>query len=235
MIHFTVNRVDSLRKGDGINIFLHLSNNQVDLANPWKVLNETGPRVEKLDSCQVASGDASTDACIDIFFDEAAYSAELLTWAFEQLAEKIEGGTRNPAKELFMTPSGVAVYVVFFVRSDREDLMSKRRYYRELRGALERWQTKRADDIQIALSEHSRMLKSTVAATLQIKTSLYCGKCLEETPLQSTPREYARLNVGLTKQGLQIWCTRHEVNVCHVDFEGVNHPMNASIIDESVN
>ena len=39
-----------------------------------------------------------------------------------------------------------------------------------------------------------------------------------------SPREYASLEVGFTKEGLQIWCKRHEVNVMHIDFQGQRHP-----------
>ena len=37
---------------------------------------------------------------------------------------------------------------------------------------------------------------------------------------QYTPRTYARLEVGLTKQGFQVWCVRHNLNVIHIDFKG---------------
>jgi len=36
--------------------------------------------------------------------------------------------------------------------------------------------------------------------------------------------DYARLNVGDSLQGLQIWCMRHGCNVMHIDFQGQTHP-----------
>jgi len=47
-----------------------------------------------------------------------------------------------------------------------------------------------------------------------------CSKCLEEVkhlPDQS-PSEYARLNIGPTKNGIQIWCVRHDCNVANLDL-----------------
>ena len=58
----------------------------------------------------------------------------------------------------------------------------------------------------------------------QIVSFMHCGKCLEEKPSSLSPREWAQLEVGWTKQGLQVWCKRHECNVLHVDFEGQKHP-----------
>lgn len=55
---------------------------------------------------------------------------------------------------------------------------------------------------------------------------LHCGLCLHERPIDQTPAQFARLSVGWTSIGLQVWCERHECNVCHIDFEGVQHPAN---------
>jgi hypothetical protein len=61
---------------------------------------------------------------------------------------------------------------------------------------------------------------------------VHCKTCLDErasSPSLSakfTPGEYARLNVGFTKEGLQIWCVRHEKNVMHIHFQGHEHPWN---------
>lgn len=60
---------------------------------------------------------------------------------------------------------------------------------------------------------------------------MHCKLCLEE--LQSddalgdvSPMEYSRTQAGWTKEGLQVWCNRHECNVVHIDFEGLRHPAN---------
>ncbi len=63
-----------------------------------------------------------------------------------------------------------------------------------------------------------------------ISMYLHCGKCLEEWKnnpninTNQSPTEYSQLEVGYTKWGIQIWCRRHNLNVLHVDFEGVKHP-----------
>jgi hypothetical protein len=58
---------------------------------------------------------------------------------------------------------------------------------------------------------------------LQIVMYFHCKLCLDERPPGTSPRDWAALEAGWTKKGLQIWCKRHEVNVIHIDFEGVKH------------
>lgn len=48
----------------------------------------------------------------------------------------------------------------------------------------------------------------------------HCPDCLDERPGDVTPSEWARLNVGVTKEGMQIWCVRHDKNVMALDFHG---------------
>ncbi len=48
----------------------------------------------------------------------------------------------------------------------------------------------------------------------------HCGKCLEEIPEDISPREFARLEIGWTEKGLQVRCTRHDLNVINLDFKG---------------
>lgn len=47
-----------------------------------------------------------------------------------------------------------------------------------------------------------------------------CPDCLDERPADVTPSDWARLNVGMTKEGMQIWCVRHDKNVMALDFLG---------------
>jgi len=48
----------------------------------------------------------------------------------------------------------------------------------------------------------------------QVVSYLHCGKCLREKPADVSPMHWARLNVGITAKGdIQVWCTRHNVNV----------------------
>ena len=63
---------------------------------------------------------------------------------------------------------------------------------------------------------------------LSIVSYLHCRQCLEEIPGGVNPREWAQLEVGFTKPGLQVWCRRHECNVVHIDFEGQQHLANTT-------
>jgi len=58
----------------------------------------------------------------------------------------------------------------------------------------------------------------------EIELYLHCKKCLEELPPEFSPREWAQLEVGWTRAGIQVWCKRHELNVMHMDFQGHKHP-----------
>jgi hypothetical protein len=64
--------------------------------------------------------------------------------------------------------------------------------------------------------------------TNAIKMFMCCTLCLAEKPDDLSPREYAHIECGWTELGLQVWCVRHEVNICHVDFEGHKHPANTT-------
>ena len=58
----------------------------------------------------------------------------------------------------------------------------------------------------------------------QIKLFLHCKRCFEESRGKSTPADYQQIEAGWTDRGLQVWCKRHDMNVVHIDFEGVQHP-----------
>lgn len=57
---------------------------------------------------------------------------------------------------------------------------------------------------------------------------LHCKMCLEELPKGISPKDWSRTQTGWTKLGLQVWCNRHNINICHIDFEGVKHPANTT-------
>jgi hypothetical protein len=62
---------------------------------------------------------------------------------------------------------------------------------------------------------------------------MHCGLCVAEIkggkmPPFTSPKEYARQQVSYTRQGFQVWCTRHEVNICHIDFGGTRHRANTA-------
>lgn len=71
-----------------------------------------------------------------------------------------------------------------------------------------------------------KAVQRNIPSTNEIEAYLHCGKCLDELPKGVSPREWASLEVGWTKLGLQIWCKRHECNVTHINFQGQCHPAN---------
>ena len=64
-----------------------------------------------------------------------------------------------------------------------------------------------------------------------IELFLHCKKCIESRPDGISPKDYQEIGCGWTKQGLQVWCNRHDCNVLHVDFEGQKHPADLSAAD----
>ena len=58
----------------------------------------------------------------------------------------------------------------------------------------------------------------------QIKEPIVCVKCSNELSQGLTDaksiQDYSRVDVGFTDRGLQIWCQRHQVNICHINFQG---------------
>lgn len=58
----------------------------------------------------------------------------------------------------------------------------------------------------------------------QITHPVVCAACEAEHLAgrsdAASLRDYMALEAGFTARGLQIWCRRHDLNVCHVDFEG---------------
>lgn len=55
---------------------------------------------------------------------------------------------------------------------------------------------------------------------------MHCGLCVQEKPENQSPMSWQKIQVGWTKQGLQVWCVRHDCNIVHIDFEGQQHPAN---------
>tara|TARA_Y100000996_G_scaffold406614_1_gene383171 strand:+ start:118 stop:396 length:279 start_codon:yes stop_codon:yes gene_type:complete len=56
----------------------------------------------------------------------------------------------------------------------------------------------------------------------QIDKPLVCVKCSFEFTSGQTDakslQDYSKFDVGFTNRGFQVWCRRHEVNVCHFKF-----------------
>ena len=61
-----------------------------------------------------------------------------------------------------------------------------------------------------------------------IKEPVICETCFKEYETFQNPdialRNYVKIDVGFTRIGIQVWCQRHNKNICHIDFEG-NKPV----------
>jgi hypothetical protein len=71
-----------------------------------------------------------------------------------------------------------------------------------------------------------------IPATNSIGLYFHCGRCLGVKPKEVSPSDYSRIEVGWTKLGLQVWCKRCNVNVVHIDFEGMKHPANLAAVEK---
>ena len=64
----------------------------------------------------------------------------------------------------------------------------------------------------------------------RIEMFLNCGQCVKEAAQHGvSPAIYARLQVGWTGTGIQVYCDRHKVNVGIVDFEQAVHPVDGRL------
>ena len=69
-------------------------------------------------------------------------------------------------------------------------------------------------------------VKRKIPITKKIEMFLHCKECLDDLPSGESPRDYAAIEAGWTKLGLQLWCKRHEKNIIHVDLECQRDPGN---------
>lgn len=53
-----------------------------------------------------------------------------------------------------------------------------------------------------------------------IKMFMHCAACLASMPKGSSPEQWARTQSGWTPWGLQVWCTRCQRDIIHIDFMG---------------
>jgi hypothetical protein len=64
----------------------------------------------------------------------------------------------------------------------------------------------------VATTNSSATLESRIVAFM------HCADCLAEKPDGISPKDWARLSVGYTSTGMQVWCVRHEINIVHVEW-----------------
>jgi len=65
----------------------------------------------------------------------------------------------------------------------------------------------------------------SIPNTKEIIEYLNCAQCLIEIAESHEPIEQD-FDIGWTELGFQVWCSRHNVNLIHIDFEGHQHPVN---------
>ena len=56
----------------------------------------------------------------------------------------------------------------------------------------------------------------------KIQSYYHCALCLKELPKTQSMRQFARLAIGPTAEGVQIWCNRHDVSVIHMRAIHIN-------------
>lgn len=78
-----------------------------------------------------------------------------------------------------------------------------------------------------------KMDPQKIPSTNEISAYLHCAKCLEEMPKGTAPRDWARVQAGFTPLGIQVWCNRHECNIVHINFEGLQHPANTDRLNST--
>ncbi len=147
-MYITVMRVEAPRQGRGINIFLHERPGPPDPVNPWKVVDDPGPRVRSVAWAEIKPGGNRIEAYLDVFFDEQAYTPAFLPWALDEIERSIDVRATNPAKIEIKKDGDVIAYAVFSVNLGLDDLMSKHRVFQDLRGALLRWEAHHAEAIR---------------------------------------------------------------------------------------
>lgn len=63
---------------------------------------------------------------------------------------------------------------------------------------------------------------------------LHCKICASAIPEGESPATHARIAVGWTPVGIQIWCSRHDINIMHIDFQGNRHPADLTIANKEL-
>ena len=70
----------------------------------------------------------------------------------------------------------------------------------------------------------------------QIKEPIVCVKCSDEFMTGQTDskslQDYSRIDVGFTERGIQLWCQRHQINICHINFNGQKTDVDFRCLDK---
>jgi hypothetical protein len=74
------------------------------------------------------------------------------------------------------------------------------------------------------MPKRPRIKDRMIQTSNEIVLFFHCKRCLAAMPVGQSPSSWSRLSTGFTPLGIQVWCDRHDVNIMHVDFEGLQHP-----------
>ncbi len=74
-------------------------------------------------------------------------------------------------------------------------------------------------------------MSQVIPASNKIVQFFHCGNCVSKRPAGQSMQDWVRLEAGWTMLGLQVRCVRCDLNIIHIDFEGVRHSANTTIID----
>lgn len=86
------------------------------------------------------------------------------------------------------------------------------------------------EDAQEAMESKVESSRQPVPNDNRIGGFITCVQCVREAEAlrekgeHVSHKNYARVEVGFTREGLQVWCLRHDCNILHVDFQGQKHP-----------
>ena len=66
----------------------------------------------------------------------------------------------------------------------------------------------------------------------KIMAFFHCKECLKDLPVSMSPQDFMKIDCGWTEEGFQVYCLRHELQVIHVDFQGVKQELVAPETEE---
>ena len=58
----------------------------------------------------------------------------------------------------------------------------------------------------------------------EIQVYIHCRRCMEEKPSLMSPKEFSKISIGKTPDGLQIWCDRHDEEIASFPFDWSDEP-----------
>lgn len=76
----------------------------------------------------------------------------------------------------------------------------------------------------LAMNPTHQIQVQDIPVDKRIQTFFHCTKCLKQMPENESRETWGRFQIGMTPEGFQVWCARHQHNIIHIHFEGQTHP-----------